>query len=160
MVNSERIQRRFGSYGVDVIERGPRRRVSSLYSLDGARKVCRTYATVEFGTPVRPEFAAEHERVLAGQSIGSVFKAAGWRVRKRHVRIDETRLADGDGPIADRMHLDLPCTVALHAYVFEIAREGRSFDYAAITELHHPEYLRLDELRSIFEAPAAAVRRR
>lgn len=154
MVNSERIERRFGSYGVDVIEAGPARRVSSLYSLEGARRVCRTWATVEFSAGTRPEFAGEHERVLAGQSIGSVFKRAGWRVRKRHVRIAETTLTEGDGAIAELMQLALPCTVALHAYVFEIASGGSTFDYATITELHHPEYLGLDELRMIFaDAP-------
>jgi hypothetical protein len=149
-VNSERIERRFGSYGVDVIERGPTGRVSSLYSLHGARKVCRTYATVEFGAPVRREFAREHERVLSGESIGSVFKGAGWHVRKRHVQIGETTLTGDDGTIAELMHLGLPCTVALHTYVFEIARGGATFYYASITELHHPEYLAPEELRSIF----------
>lgn len=153
-MNSERIERRFGSYGVDVIERGPSRRVSSLYSLHGARKICRTCATVEFGAPVRREFAAEHERILSGQSIGSVFKDSGWRVRKRHVRFAETTLTGDDSAIAQLMHLGLPCTVALHAYVFEIARGGKTFDYATITELHHPEYLSLRELRSIFAESA------
>lgn len=149
-MNSERIEHRFGSYGVEVIERGPTRRVSSLYSLDGTRKVCRTYATVEFAAPVRREFAREHERVLSGESIGSVFKDAGWHVRKRHVRLGETTLTGDHGAIAGLMHLGLPCTVALHAYVFEIARDGESFAYATITELHHPEYLAVEELRAIF----------
>lgn len=156
-MNSKRIERRFGSYGVEVIEAGPARRVSSLYSLEGRRRICRTYATVEFSAGTRPEFAAEHEQVLAGQSIGSVFQRAGWRVRKRHVRMADMTLANGDGAIAALMQLSLPCTVALHAYVFEIAKGGKTFDYAAITELHHPEYLELDELRAIFAETPGAV---
>lgn len=155
-MNSERIEQRFGSYGVEVVEHGPARRASSLYSLEDGRRVCRTFATVEFRLPIAPELAAEHERVATGESIGTVFKSAGWRVRKRHVRLRQRTLTENDRPVAALMHLEAPCTVAEHAYVFEVARRDQAFDYAAITELHHPDYLDLTELRSIYaEAPRA-----
>ena len=47
-LNSERIRQNFGSYGVDVLSNENKRRISSLYSIDGDEKTTRTYAVVDF----------------------------------------------------------------------------------------------------------------
>ena len=48
------------------------------------------------------------------------------------------------------MRIDLPATLATHQYLFVIRREGRSADYARITEIHHPDYLSAADLRGLF----------
>jgi hypothetical protein len=153
-LNSERIKRQFGSFGIDVIESSDLRRVSSLYSLERGGKVCRTYALVEFSHPIEPALAEEHRLVLAGQSIGAVFKSRGWTITKRHAEVGIRTLTRDDEDIAARMRLDVPQQVALHSYVFEVGKEGMLFDYAAITELHHPLYLTVADLQSIYGSPA------
>jgi hypothetical protein len=150
ILSCERIHKKFGSYGVDVLESDTGRRVSSLYSLTGGTKICRTYARVRFAPLIDPAFAAEHVRVLAGESIGTVFRSAGWEIAKRHRHIGETALPDGNGEIALLMRIEGTGKVATDTYVFEIARNGRRFEYAEITELHHPAYLTAAELASIY----------
>src|SRR5690606_17176483 len=98
-LNSERIRERFGSFGLDILESSASRRVSSLYSLEDGRKVCRTYAVVEFGDAILPELAAEHALVMAGESIGAVFKGRGWTITKRHTRVGGTALGSADAGI-------------------------------------------------------------
>lgn len=151
ILSSERIHRKFGSYGVDVLESDTGRRVSSLYSVTDGTKICRTYAKVRFAPAIDPAFAAEHVRVLAGESIGTVFRSAGWKIVKRHRHIGETALADVDGDdITQLMRIEGTDRVATDTYVFEIAKHGRRFEYAEITELHHPAYLTAAELASIY----------
>lgn len=150
ILSSERIHQKFGSYGVDVLESDPCRRVSCLYSLTDGTKICRTYAKVRFAPAIDPAFAAEHVRVLAGESIGTVFRSAGWKIVKRHRHIGETALPGRKCDIAQLMHIESTDRVATDTYVFEIAKNGRRFEYAEITELHHPAYLTAAELASIY----------
>lgn len=150
LLSCDRIQARFGSYGVDVLDRDPGGRVSSLYSLVDGEKVCRTYARVRFAQEIDPAFAAEHARVVAGESIGTVFQSAGWAIAKRHRHIGEMALPCGNETIPRLMRIEGTGRLATHTYVFEIAKDGRRFEYAVITELHHPAYLSAAELASIY----------
>ncbi|HEX2140592.1 MAG TPA: hypothetical protein VHG33_12870 [Woeseiaceae bacterium] len=156
ILSCERIQAKFGSYGVDVLESDAGRRVSSLYSLAAGEKICRTYAQVRFAPEIDPAFAAEHARVLAGESIGTVFHSAGWAIAKRNRHIGETMLPDHGDEIVRLMRIEGTCKLATHTYVFEIAKDGRRFDYAVITELHHPAYLTAAELAGIYGEPGTA----
>ena len=51
-LNSERIARKFGSYGIEVIESTNNNRVTSLYSEDPAGPTSRTFAVVELPTRI------------------------------------------------------------------------------------------------------------
>ncbi|MEX2494594.1 MAG: hypothetical protein WD448_00815 [Woeseia sp.] len=139
-MNSERIERKFGNFGIEIIERSAERRISSLYSLVAGRRVCRTYATVKFCLPVAPELAREHALVLGGDSIGAVFKEHEWIINKRPLSVSRLDLATADC-IAQAMRLSAPTRVALQRYVFTVTKNGSTFEYAAITEIHHPEHL-------------------
>jgi hypothetical protein len=149
-LNSERIKQEFGSFGIDVLECGKERRVSSLYSLEGDRKVCRTHAVVEFNPAALPALQAEHARVLSGESIGAVFKSRGWTINKRHTRLGSVVLNAADAAIARSMQVEPPVEVAVHSYVFEVCRGASVIDYATITELHHPRYLTETDVHQIF----------
>lgn len=149
-LNSERIERAFGSYGVDVIQSSASLRVSSLYSGNGDSKITRTFAVVNFSGRVRSPFAAEHAKVLSGESLGAVFKSAGWQIEKHNIYVGEFEIPAGYGLISELMQTDLPESLATHVYVFVINKNERSYNYATIVELHHPDYLSVEDLHRIY----------
>ena len=149
-LNSDRIERQFGSYGVEILWASESQRVSSLYSNNDSGRITRTYAVVEFLGSVRPEFAAEHEAILAGASIGATFRRTGWTIRKQNLFIGELEVPDTYTSIAARMQIQLPETLAVHEYLFVVSNETRSFSYARIIEVHHPDFLDAAALRGIY----------
>jgi len=149
-LNSEQIERTFGSYGVDVIRSSNDVRVSSLYSGSGEGKVTRTFAVVKFSGRIRPAFANEHAQVESGRSLGAVFKSAGWEIEKRNVFIGGLEVPAKYGLLSELMQIGLPAELATHVYQFTIRRDERTYNYATIVELHHPDYLSVDGLRSLY----------
>lgn len=150
ILNSERIERTFGSYGVDVIRASDGQRVSSLYSGTGDAKVTRTIAVVEFSEPVRRAYAAEHWLVQSGRSLGEVFKSGGWDIEKLSVFIGDMEIPAEYGVLSDLMQIELPANLATHVYELLISKDGSAYDYAMIVELHHPDYLSSRDLESIY----------
>lgn len=150
LLNSERIERTFGSYGVDVIRSSDAGRVSSLYSGTGDDKITRTFAVVRYSRRIRRAFANEHARVLSGESIGAVFRSAGWDIEKVNIFVGDMEIPATYELLADLMRIDLPACLATHVYEFVIRKEGRSFEYATIVELHHPDHLTVENLHSIY----------
>ena len=150
LLNSERIQRTFGSYGVDVIQANDELRVSSLYSGGGEQKITRTFAVVRFSGRVRPAFASEHAKIRSGESIGAVFKSSGWEIEKLNIFVGEMEIPAKYDLLSRLMRIDLPKFLAAHVYELVIRKDGRSYDYATIVELHHPDYLSARDLKSIY----------
>jgi hypothetical protein len=149
-LNSERIARKFGSYGFEVLENTNNIRVSNLYSREASAATCRTFAVVGISQDIDPAFAAEHSQILQGGSIGAVFKRAGWRIDKRHQYIGEMKIGKQATRISRLMRLKTPASLAVHIYLLTIAKQGDSFDYAMIAEVHHPEYLTVGTLSVIY----------
>ena len=149
-LNSERIQQTFGSYGVDVLSNDDKRRVSSLYSLDGSDKVTRTYAGVDFIDAPTSALEAEHALIKSGQSIGEVFRKAGWTIEKRHQFIGDFEVPAAYTQIGRLMRVDLPQRFAADVYFFVVSKNGRSYTYATIIEIHHPDYLSAADLKRIY----------
>ena len=156
LLNSERIEQRFGSYGVDVLEQSSSLRRSNLYSLEGGERICRTYAVVQF-QDLPADIVATQAKVLAGQSIGASFKAAGWAVAKRTVYVGAVFVDSDDHGILRMMHLARPQVLAMHVYRLDLHKSGREIHYATIIEVHHPGYLDLDALHRIYGAPATGA---
>lgn len=150
LLNSERIEGQFGSYGIDVLasEAGVRR--SSLYSLAEEGKICRTYAVVRFTKELDSSYGPLHAKVLAGNSLGKVFKENGWSIHKQTLHIGEFVLADSATDIIQLMRLADDRTLALHVYQLLLAKDERVFEYATIVEAHHPDYLSRDDLLDIY----------
>jgi hypothetical protein len=147
ILNSERIAETFGSYGIDVVATSEDLRVSNLYSIENGQRVTRTYAVVAIPTSVNGAIASVHTAILAGESIGATFKAAGWDVTKRHLYFGRARVPPA---VADAMGIERATRVAMHAYVLDVSRDDRRLEYATIVELHHPAYLQLGELVEIY----------
>jgi hypothetical protein len=147
LLNSERIAARFGNYAIEVLAADPRERVSSLYSETNGERTCRTFAVVRYPAAIDPALAAEHDEIVRGGSIGAVFAAHGWQVLKTNLRYFEI---DGSERVAGLMHIATGTRLAAHAYELDVAKAGRTFQYALLVEIHHPDYLRRDDLRAIY----------
>ena len=150
LLNSERIEQQFGSYGIEVLHSDEAIRASNLYSGDGRDPTTRTFAVVLYPADVEKPFAREHAEILDGGSIGSVFVRNGWSVAKAHRYFGEV---EASGRVAGLMRASAGRPLAVHVYVLSISKDDVLFDYATIAEIHHPDYLRLDDLRRIYGAP-------
>lgn len=151
ILNSERIEKRFGGYGIDVLASEAGLRRSSLFSLDGDTATCRTYALVEFVERPDDQYDDAHARILAGDSIGATFKESGWDIQKHTLYIGTIRLPDRSTEIGESMRLTGAHDLAVHVYQLVLVRDETALEYATILEAHHPEYLTVKELRNLFE---------
>ena len=155
LLNSERIEQRFGSYGIEVLSHADGVRRSNLYSIENGVKVCRTYAVVQFMDEATPRVAAAHADVLAGESIGATFKSSGWEISKITLHIGSLPIQDRSHPIAKLMRLESETDqggtdLGVHAYQLVLNKSDQSIEYAMIAEVHHPDYLKVQELRSLY----------
>ena len=146
LLNSERIERQFGSYGIDVLASEAGLRRSSLYSIEQNERVCRTYAIVSFKEDQDSSYGPEHAKVLAGNSLGEVFKANGWSMHKQTLHIGSFEIDRSAKEISRIMQLSENRTLALHVYQLLLAKDKQIFEYATIIEAHHPDYLTQSDL--------------
>jgi transketolase N-terminal domain/subunit len=153
-LNSERIAKRFGSYGIEVLSSEPGLRRSNLYSSEDGMMTCRTYAVVRFVDEPDTVIDAEHAKILAGQSIGAIFKASGWTIVKETLHIGAASLDDAAHPVATLMRLDRSAEVAMHVYRLLLQKGRRAIDYATLIEMHHPDYLGRADLMRLFSIDA------
>ncbi|NET33423.1 MAG: hypothetical protein F6K19_15610 [Cyanothece sp. SIO1E1] len=149
LLNSERIEMKFGSYGIEVIKSDSALRVSNLFSLHDNKKVTRTFAVVNYPEIVDSVFLNEHLLVLDGQSIGSVFKQSGWEIEKRNLFFGEISPSIDYSGVYKLMGDIDPTELAVYIYVFSISKDEQSFDYAIISEVYHHDYLTLNDLKKI-----------
>lgn len=150
LLNSERIEQRFGSYGIDVLASEAGLRRSSLYSAGDGERTCRTYAVVRFTDQPDTSYSPEHAHVLAGNSLGAVFKANGWAIHKQTLHIGSFDVEPATSEIGPLMKLAVNSTLALHIYQLLLARGNQVFEYATIIEAHHPAYLSQADLLDIY----------
>lgn len=155
ILNSERIEQTFGSFGIDVLYSDESLRVSNLYSEHGGQKITRTLAVVQYPAFVDPAFAAVHQQILDGGSIGATFQDAGWEVVKINLSVQAISQPD---ELTRSIGTDSATPIATHFYRLEIETAGKRFPYAEIVELHHPDYLTLEDLQRIYPLDADASR--
>ena len=147
--NSDRIRLKFGNYGIEIVENGLRIRVSNLFSTTAGHQTNRTFAVVMYPAVIEPAFQKEHEAIINGQSIGIVFKDNGWMIEKRHQYIGQletlTDFSDVHALFGDIGEVQ----PVIHVYSLIVKKGQDEFHYASIAEVHHPEYLDMDELKAI-----------
>ena len=151
ILNSDRIEKRFGSYGIEVLASEAGLRRSSLFSYEGKTKICRTYAIVQFVENSDDRYEDAHSKILAGGSIGATFKESGWNIRKNTLYIGTLQLPSNDTRVSVLMNLTGDIDLAIHVYQLVLVRAGMAQEYATILEAHHPEYLSVAELKDLFE---------
>jgi hypothetical protein len=157
LLNSERIEERFGNYGVEVLEQSDSFRRSNLYSVENGTRTCRTFALVTFAESRAAAISDEHAEILSGQSIGTTFKESGWTIQKETLFIGDVTIDNSAALILRLMHLDGPQQLGLHVYRLMLLHDGDTMPYATILEVHHPAYLDEKELRQLYEEPAAGL---
>ncbi|MGA9575004.1 MAG: hypothetical protein WBS20_13775 [Lysobacterales bacterium] len=150
LANSDRIRLKFGNYGIEIVENGLRIRVSNLFSTERGVKTNRTFAVVMYPEVIEPAFRKEHEAIISGQSIGIVFKDCEWMIEKRHqyvgqldIQSDLSAIHSVFGDIGDVLPV-------IHVYSLVIKKNNAQFHYASIAEVHHPDYLRPEDLKAIY----------
>jgi hypothetical protein len=151
ILNSERIEQRFGSYGIEVLASEAGLRRSNLFSYDGDTATCRTYAIVQFVEQLDERYDEAHARVLAGDSIGATFREDGWDIQKHTLYVGVVRMPEGPSEVKRLMRLTGAHDLALHVYQLVLVRGDMELEYATILEAHHPEYLTKKDLEAIFE---------
>lgn len=156
-LNSERIEQRFGSYGIEVLASEAGLRRSSLFSFEGNAATCRTYAVVQFVEQLDERYNDAHSKVLAGNSIGETFREDGWDIQKKTLYIGTVSLPESRNQVGNLMRLTGTHDIALHVYQLVLARNDTALEYATILEAHHPDYLSEQELREIFDDSASAL---
>lgn len=156
LANSERIQLMFGSCAIEVLQNDPGIRVSGLYSTQNGVRTNRTVAVVAYPEVIEHAFREEHDAIVKGQSIGTLFKERGWILEKHHRYFGEIDIpAELFGAAAKAG--DLNIRSAIHVYTLVVRKEDSEFEYAAIAEIHHPEFLQLDDLRNIYGPVCASA---
>ena len=155
LLNSKRIEQRFGSYGIEVLASEAGLRRSNLFSFDGDTATCRTYAIVQFVEQLDERYDEAHARVLAGDSIGETFKEDGWDIQKHTLYVGVVRMPEGPSEVRRLMRLTGAHDLALHVYQLVLVRGDMELEYATILEAHHPEYLTKKDLESIFEVDSS-----
>ena len=158
-LNSERIAERFGNYGIEVLSSEPGLRRSNLYSTENGVRSCRTYAVVRFDEEPNALIDSEHAQILAGNSIGAIFKAKGWSINKETLYVGTAHLDDAGDTVAALMQLAAGADVAMHIYRLLLKKDGQAIDYATILELHHPDYLAPSDLRRMYAVDSDSVLR-
>jgi hypothetical protein len=84
-----------------------------------------------------------------------VLTAAGWEVRKSHLSYG-TRAATPR--LAALMRVAVGTPLAIHVYALDVAKGGRTLEYAALVEIHHPDYLTSKQLGEIYGPADEAAR--
>jgi len=146
LLNSERIEKKFGGYGIDVLYSSERLRVSNLY--DG-KHITRTLAVVDYPQAIDSSFSKEHQLIVQGGSIGAVFKSHGWKIEKKNIFLGELSPSADWNRLYKLMGDIQPSTLSIWIYVFYIRKDDKVFPYATISEVYHPNYLSLPDLKCI-----------
>ena len=150
LLNSERIKMKYGSYGIKVLSENSKFRVSNLYSFSGEKKITRTFALVNYTEQIDSIFLEEHLKILEGQSIGSVFKQNQWKIEKKSYFLGEIESSIDFTDTYNLMGNLAPSKLAVYVYGFYIKKDNKSYEYATISEVYHPDFLTLSVLKKIY----------
>ena len=145
-LNSERIRRLYGNYGVEIVAQTESLRVTNLYSSSDGVKTCRTLAIVRFAPDASRNFASAHDAIVAGASIGETLAREGFALEKTTRRLDAFRYSVTPSFLQRLMRIEGQTALALHVYDLSATRAGVAMKYATIAELHHPAYWSAAEL--------------
>jgi len=160
LLNSERIRMKFGSYGISVLKEDIHHRISNLYSDHTGERITRTialviYEEIDQDSPVY----YEHGEVVAGGSIGEVFKRNGWEVLKTHHDITTMGgCLPSSQAVIHWMKISERDPIAVHSYVFSVRKNAEIIPYAQIIEIHHPDFLSFEDLQKIVPAEATSTK--
>ena len=147
LANSDRIKLIFGNYGIQVLENSPGMRISSLYSIHDQIQTNRTFAVVAYPEVIEEAIKKEHQTIIGGESIGIVFRNNGWHTIKHHQYFGKLEASVEDSETLSVFGAAQP---AIHIYWLSVMKNDSEYRYAQIAEVHHPDYLKLEDLQAIY----------
>ena len=164
LLNSEMIEKKFGSYGLDVIENNNENRISFLFSngghyialnkinavkkSTGYKKKYHTLALVSFIDSAK--ISEVHKKIIEGGSVGATFKDYGWSITKDSLLVLE--LSRDIHPVIQKwLKSKAYENLAVHVYTLTVKNKTQTIRYAEIIEIHHPDYLSLTKLKDIYD---------
>ena len=163
LLNSERIEKKFGSYGIEIIENTGSSRVSFLYSLDKNCQQnlslketqigihCKQYKTLAIVKFLNTnDVIDEHTKILKGASVGATFKNQNWTIKKENILISEIHNKENQiiNEWSNNSNLE---KFAFHIYDISLKKNQLQLKYAQIIEIHNPNYLIIDDLIEIYD---------
>jgi hypothetical protein len=151
LLNSERIELKFGSYAIRVIKNDNAIRVSNLYSTSQGQETTRTLAVVVYPENMDALLFEEHQKVVSGQSLGAVFKSSGWKIEKKHRYFGELDTVGHYSKLHSLMGRSVGEQLAVHIYDFVVSKGEKELHYATISEVHHPDYLESMDLSEVYK---------
>ncbi len=150
LLNSQRIERIFGNYQIEVLKNDPELRVSDLHSIADGTATTRTLALVTYDEGIDKQLTDEHRLIVKGRSIGEVFLGNAWVVEKENRYFGEIEASPEYAPTYQRMGNIEPTNLAVHIYELLVRKGDLRVHYADIAEVHHPDYLSLTDLKAIY----------
>jgi hypothetical protein len=162
LLNSQRIESCFGSYGVEVLKQEGNLRIVSLYSQDGQGRFTRTLAISEFADDLPLDLQPAYQAIREGASMGATLQAAGWNVEKRDRYLGQL---PASGVAACLSGWAQPTTeasaaqaeLAVQVYDLYVYRGDESVRFALLAEIHDPGYLDLHDLRALAEPESESL---
>lgn len=150
LLTSERINAKFGSFGVQVLlqDELSNIRFSNLYSLENGEKITRTLALVNFVEKIDPRLKKTHQEILDGASLGATLTKHGFLLQKNIVF---TGVFDGLPPQLNAM-MKVPNTeFAATIYEVLVKINNDTVPYCTITEIFSPAFVSKTELTSLHQ---------
>lgn len=157
ILNSERIEKKFGSYGVLVLAQDEKEgfRLSNLYSSQDGQRMARTIALTLYNPKMSDELKVAHEEILKGGSIGATLKKHGFSVDKQiFFRDNVSTMPD---KIRELMHTKATNFAGI-MYNLIAEKNGHLYFYCTITELYAPDFLTLSDVKEIYPDSAFLVK--
>lgn len=152
LLNSTRIELKFGSYGVQILAQDPIEgiRLSSLYSVHEGDKIARTIAFTQYQQKINEKLIQAHHEILEGSSIGSTLKKYGFDIKKD--LLFKGLVESLPQQLQNLMHTQLESFAAV-IYNLYAKDVNQLYLYCTIVEIYSPEFLTLDELHQIYPEP-------
>lgn len=149
LLNSVRIELKFGSYGVQILaqDQVSATRLSSLYSLHEGEKITRTLAFTKYETDIDDRLKIAHEEIVAGGSIGATLKKYGFDLRKD--LFFKGLVGDMPNQVQTLMHTK-EVAFATVMYNLSAKSESRCLPYCTIVEVYAPDFLTIEEVDLIY----------
>ncbi|MFA6915833.1 MAG: hypothetical protein WC222_05505 [Parachlamydiales bacterium] len=152
LLNSARIELKFGSYGVQILAQDQVTgvRLSSLYSEHEGEKIARTIAFTQYEANINDKLGMAHKEILAGGSIGSTLKKYEFDVKKD--LFFKGLVEDMPDRLQSLMHTQ---ERAFATVIYNlVAKEGNNYyPYCTIVEVYSPEFLTLVDVDQIYPEP-------
>lgn len=154
MLNSDRIEYFFGSYGVARLQPDSNKlkktRIANLYSTHDNQKIMRTLAIVDFVEPMLEPLALAHQKIQNGESIGIALRNDNWSIIKEPIYFGEATLKPN---VLQLMFEKNNTKGAIYIYKLSVKNNTHTnpIGYCNIIEIYSPQYLTSVWLKEIYK---------